>query len=295
MNHLPKNPLQRSRGFTLIELLVVIAIIAILASMLLPALSNAKLRATMASCLNNQKQFLIAIQLYAGDNEDEIVGGNPRGGAGSRNHWWTGPLNIPREPGQDERAWKIERVREGYRQGNLHNYAPNPDIIHCPGDLRFKQSAANVSFAYDSYAMTGPMNGEMPSEKQKFKTLSQIGSPANTLALMEEADNRGWNIGSWIMMPGCPSPNGGRSGGNWIDAVAIFHGTSSTLGYADGHAENKQWVEQTTIERGDHRSTSKFGGTSANDDDWLYLANRYGMPHSGAKLAPFNCRNGYRP
>src|SRR5216117_2263794 len=68
-----KSLLRQWKAFTLVELLVVISIIAILASLLLPASSQAKAKAQTIQCLNNQRQLQLAWYLYAGDNNDRIA------------------------------------------------------------------------------------------------------------------------------------------------------------------------------------------------------------------------------
>src|SRR5205085_7693455 len=98
-NSAPANTRRSSAGFTLIELLVVIAIIAILAGILLPALSKAKNKAIVTKCMNNLKEFGLATIMYSGDNNDKLpilsVTGTMPPNDGGLGFWpWDMPLRV---------------------------------------------------------------------------------------------------------------------------------------------------------------------------------------------------------
>ena len=287
-------------AFTLIELLVVIAIIAILAAMLLPALSKAKNRAMAATCLSNQKQLGLAWTMYADDNQGQIINTGCTSSGGTLLPWrfdWTKdtPKSPPNLAGLSNQDKDIALLQEGYKEGGLYQYAPNVNVLHCPADARFNVSAVFTiaspatqppgSFAYNSYSGAGGLNGCDPdftayvTGHLKITKQSGILHPSDRYVWVEENDPRCENESWWEFNPGSGAPT--FTGAQIADSVASWHGNNSTFGWADGHADNHHWLDAATVTYALSNNPKKLPPNSGQPNlttapnDVLFLANGY--------------------
>ncbi|MEK7707204.1 MAG: prepilin-type N-terminal cleavage/methylation domain-containing protein, partial [Verrucomicrobiota bacterium] len=230
----------RQDGFTLIELLVVIAVIAILAALLLPALSRARDLAYGIACLNNTRQLGVAWHLYADDHEGRLaynlgMGGNVVRGGGSQKtnlNWVNSVLTWDLDSDNTNTATLTEASLGEYTSRSVN-------IYRCPSDhvLSARQRNAGWSGRVRSYSMNamagdagefseGGYNQNNPDYVQFFK-LSNIPQPSQIFVFLDEhpdSINDGYFLNKAYYR-------------EWIDLPPSYHKGGPAFPYADGHSE----------------------------------------------------------
>ncbi|HJO09690.1 MAG TPA: type II secretion system protein [Verrucomicrobiota bacterium] len=238
---------RKKSGFTLIELLVVIAIIAILASLLLPALAKAKSQAHQSICLNNFKQLGIMMQLYADDNEDSVV----HNGTGQARLTWVGGVFSSRPEDALKPEMLIDKNLSLFGQ-----YIKTTGIYRCPSDKstmtgrdpitrkmttrpRLRSYSLNSFVGWDTN-MRGAgepayRNQPDPRYQSYLKMSDSAKGPSELFTFIEVHP-----------VSLCRPFFGHQMRQSFYHVPAGYHNGKAALGYIDGGSRVNEWNDQKT-------------------------------------------------
>jgi prepilin-type processing-associated H-X9-DG protein len=292
----------RRAGFTLIELFIVIASVVILAVMLLPALASTKPNSQAFQCLNNQRQIMLAWQMYAADNTDVLPPNDLYDGGNNPPRWygqgmvnWVGGA-MDNHTGNSMATNTLMLIGAGDSltgRAALGAYNTNAATYHCPSDqsvvtgigprVRSVSMNSAVGTIWNTATITTPKGSPLgstwltgnwsssPINNSMWRTYGTLGSMVRPVPskLFVITDENPFSINDpvFFVAMGHADANGNATFTSFIGTPASYHNGAVTISFADGHSEIHKWLGGAVKITATHYNYQ--AGDSLPDLQWL--------------------------